>query len=154
MKINKMKLFPVIALLLTFGFFGCKKKCDLPKDTISGAIKAEFIVYGGVTSSSNVGRIIRSEADAGIELTISNDKGVTKVPVNYGEYSILTYPTSTSCNTSFDRNIVIDDINSTVTYTIIMEECYKCDYKVDTQNYAVVRAVPSNYEVYYDVKVK
>lgn len=154
MKTKKMKLFPILTLLISISFFGCKKKCDLPKDVVSGEIKGEFVVYGGALSSTNVGWIIRSEADAGKEMSMSSDKGVTKTPINYGQYSLLTYPTSTSCNTTFDRNIVIDDVNGTVTYTIIMQECNKCEYKVETQNYAIVRAVPASYQVYYDVKVK
>jgi hypothetical protein len=148
-----IKIISLLTLLLSISLFGCKKKCDLPKDSISGEIKGEFVVYAGEIAQTNSGRIIRAEIESP-EILISSDEGVTKVPVNYGQYSILTYPTYTSCNTSFDRNVKIDDVNSIVTYTIIMEECNKCEYKVNTQNYAVIRAIPSNYQVFYDVKVK
>ncbi len=150
------RIIMVVALVLTTVFSSCKKKCDLPEDTDAGKIKTEITIYpsGYLTSNEIGGRLITGASTDVGTIQMSLDKGVTKTAFDFGSYSILCYPTTTSCNSSFERSVDINDVNGTVTYKILITECGKCEYKVSTENIVAVQAIPANYQVFFDVKVK
>jgi hypothetical protein len=51
-----------------------------------------------------------------------------------------------------ERNVVIDDANQTVTYTITVHECNQgCDELRVLENYIVVPDFPDTYMVSYNV---
>lgn len=145
-----------IALSLATVLTSCKKKCDLPEDSNAGNIKTSVLVYpaGQLTSNEIGGRLITADSDGSETIQMSINNGVTKTAFDYGSYSILCYPTTTSCNSSFERRVEINDVAGTVTYTILITECGKCENKVSTENIVAIQAIPSTYQVFFDVKTK
>lgn len=152
MKILLTRIFPL--LILAVSFSSCKKKCDLPDNAYLGEIESEISIFSSnslaVDANSPDDYLITSEDEfSGIKM--SSDGGVTKTPFNYGSYSILCYPTTTTCNSSFTRNVEIDDINGIIIYTIDITQCETCDEGRTSDNAVVIRAVPDSYQVVFDV---
>lgn len=150
------RLILSITLVLATVFSSCKKKCDLPEDSNSGKIKSSVSIFptGQLTSGEIGGRLITNESPDAGTIQMSLNEGVTKTAFDYGSYSILCYPTTTSCNSAFERTVDINDVSGTVTYTILITECGKCENKVYTENIVAVQAIPSTYQVFFDVKTK
>lgn len=149
MKFNYLLFIGLIILTLSSG---CKKKCDFGQDILSGEIKLDITAYPGsgyLTANTPGNYLITAGHQYADRFKISRDYGVTKEDVNYSEFSILSFPLSVSCYATFDRNVVIDDINGIIRYTINVKECGKCDEKRYVENYVVIRSVPSTYQVIY-----
>lgn len=144
--------------LVTFLSIGCNKKCDLGKDITSGEIKADVSVFpesGYLTAGLTIDQyLITADHPYADRFQISHDLGITKSDVNYNEYSILCYPMSVSCYAQFDRNILIDDNNGVVKYTIKVKDCGKCEEDRYVENYVVIRSIPDSYSVIYDTDIQ
>lgn len=160
MKNTATKTFLFALLVVAFTLFsGCKKACkSLGENVTSGEIKTDVAVYpesGYMTSSMTQSQyLITGSSNYANRFKISFDNGETKQSVNYGQYSILCYPVTTSCFAQFDRNVKIDDANGIVKYTIKVKECGKCTSERTTENYVLIRAVPDTYQVVYDVDIE
>lgn len=154
MKLLSTRLIPIASVALITVFSACKKKCDLPENSYSGEIKTGVSIFSDISlvtdANSPDDYLITSEAEFS-DIKMSTDGGVTKVPFNYGAYSILCYPTKTTCNTSFNRNVEIDDVNGIIIYTIDATQCETCDEGRVLDNAVVIRAVPDSYQVVFDV---
>lgn len=153
---KRLQLLLSITFAFAFLFSSCKKKCDLPDDSNSGKIKNGVLIYpaGQLTSGEIGGRLITSSSPDAGTIQMSLNDGITKTAFDYGSYSILCYPTTTSCNSSFERTVNINDVNGTVTYKITITECGTCENKVYTENIVAVQAIPDTYQVFFDVKTK
>lgn len=156
MKTSLLRFIPIITLAFVTVLSSCKKKCDLPDDVNSGEIKSNILIYpeGSLTQGEQSTYLITGNSPNAETIKMSTDEGMTKTAVDWGSYSVLCYPTTTSCNTSFARDVEIDDVNGIVYYTITMKECGKCDSKVATENIVVIRSIPETYEVFFDVKTE
>jgi len=156
MKTSLLRFIPIIALAFTTILSSCKKKCDLPEDVDSGEIVAGISIFpeGSLTQGDQSTFLITGNSANAGTIKMSLDKGMTKTDVDWGKYSVLCYPTTTSCNTSFTRNVEIDDVNGIVYYTINLKECGKCESKVATENIVVIRSIPETYQVFFDVKTQ
>ncbi len=151
---------PLLATMavVTFLSIGCKKKCDLGQDIISGEIKSDISVFpeaGYLTADlSNDQYLITADHPYADRYQISADRGMTKSDVNYNEYSILCYPMTVSCFAQFDRSVAIDDVNGVVKYTIKVKDCGKCKEDRYVENYVVIRAIPSSYLIIFDTDIQ
>ena len=141
----------LILAVLFMGFSSCKKKCVIEKEgTDSGVIVKSVLVYpqhGYITSDLNGNYHIDETSGSASKFEMSTDGGQTKIPMNYDAYSILAHPMVLSCNFSLDREVLINDIAETVTYTITVTECKEalCQEERFIENYVVVPSFPSTY---------
>ena len=146
---------PTILFLavLFMGLSSCKKKCVIEKEgTDSGVIDTTVLVYpqhGYITNDMSGNYHVDETSALADKFEMSVDGGQTKIPVNYSAYSILAYPLTLSCNFSLERNVVINDIAQTVTYTIKVTECKdpKCVEKRYMENFIIVPSFPDTYTV-------
>jgi len=141
----------------------CKKSCDLEQDDeSSGAVVSEHpstkglvVIYpssGYLTSSMAGDYVVDANDSYADEFEVSFDGGITKAPVNYGQYTILGLPIDVECDAWVERNVEIDDLNGIVTYTVTVHECGQgCDELRRLENYVLVPTFPSNYSVFYNV---
>jgi hypothetical protein len=152
---------PTILFLavLFMGFSSCKKKCVIEKEgTDSGVIDTTVFVYpqyGYITNDMSGNYHVDETSALENKFQMSVDGGQTKIPVNYTAYSILAYPMTLSCNFSMERNVVINDIAQTVTYTIKVTQCKdpKCVEKRFMENFIIVPSFPDTYTVNRSVSI-
>lgn len=134
----------------------CKKKCNIAEeDTNSGAIVENVVIYPGAgyltsnyqgTLHIKDGHVYEDEFEVSIN-------GGAKVPYSSikGQYDILGYQKATECDVAFAREVIVDDINGTVTYSIKVDECSEgCDQVRVTENYVLVPKIPNGYFVYFN----
>ncbi|MCO5260700.1 MAG: hypothetical protein M9916_11195 [Crocinitomicaceae bacterium] len=138
---------------------GCNKGCkSLGENVTTGEIKTGVYIYprsGYMTSFMKESEyLITGSNPYADRYQISFDKGETKKSINYNEYSLLCYPITTSCFAQFDRDVKIDDVNGVVKYTIKVKQCGKCKEERLTENYVAIRAVPSTYQVVFDIDIQ
>ena len=154
---NFTKLLAFIGFTAMLSLTSCKKKCILNDDFNGGEILTEVSIYpnsGYLTPNMTVNDYhITASHQYASQYKTSTDGGVTKVDANYGKYSILCYPITTTCNASFDRSVSIDDVNGVVVYKITATECSNCKEKRFFENYVAIRAIPDSYTVLYDVEL-
>ncbi len=146
--------------VLFMGLSSCKKKCVIEKEgSDSGVIDTTVFVYpvhGYITEDMSGNYHVDEASPLADKFEMSVDGGQTKIPVNYTAYSILAYPlTVASCNFSLDREVVINDIAQTVTYSIKVTQCAdpKCDEKRYLENFIIVPSFPDTYTVNRSVTV-
>lgn len=146
------------SIILVAVSVSCKKKCDLGEDATSGEIQSEVSVFaesGYMTASMSPDEyLINANSSYADQFKISKDRGITKTEVDYTEYNILCYPMTVNCFAQFDRNVLIDDENGVIKYTIKVKDCGKCEEQRYVENYIVIRAVPDYYTVTYDVDIQ
>jgi hypothetical protein len=149
--VNSKLLLALIALFI--GLSSCSKKCDLPDNSNSGSIIHDVVIYpssGSMTGNMGNDFVINGAHKYAGEYDIRFTNG-NKIPVDYSQYTILCYPTKTSCAASFNRSVVIDALTQTVKYKIEISQCKDCLQEVENENYILVPAFPSNYTVSFDV---
>lgn len=141
----------------------CTKKCNLDEDdTSSGVVVSEHpatkglvVIYpsaGYMTSSMGGDYLVNATDSYADEFEVSFDGGITKAPVNYGQYNILALPIDIECDAWVNRDVVIDDLNGLVTYTVTVHECGAgCDELRRLENYVLVPTFPANYNIIYNV---
>lgn len=148
----------LIAFSIVLVSVSCKKKCDLGEDATSGEIKADVSVFaesGYMTASMTPDEyLINANSSYADNFKISKDRGITKTDVDYTEYNILCYPMTVNCFAQFERNVLIDDENGVIKYTIRVKDCGKCEEQRYIENFIVIRAVPDYYTVTYDVDIQ
>ena len=136
-KLATLSLAVTAVLLLSVS---CKKTCTLDDDhTASGIVithsptNAEglLVIYpssGFLTDVMNGNYAIDGNHLYANYFEVSWDGGITKAPINYSLYTLLANPVVVKCNARINRDVVVDDINNVVTYTITVKECDEgCD---------------------------
>lgn len=151
----KKAYFLTLSLLVILLTSSCKK-CKVENITVNkGAIIEEANIYpesGYMTSSMAGDYEVNASHSYADNFQVSIDGGA-KTNVDYSQFKILANPVSAKCNASYDRNVVINDTDQTVTYTINVEQCTICDYDVVTENYVLVPTFPDNYVVDFVVNI-
>jgi hypothetical protein len=155
--------YTTTTLFLAFLVLGltssCKKSCVIEtSDISSGTIIEDISLFpssGGMTGSMAGVYHVTSTHNYAPNFEMSFDDGVTKVPVNYSQYSILCFPMIVNCEVSFDREVSVNATAGTATYRIRAFQCKqaKCDEKRSVENYVVVPAIPASYTIIYDVDI-
>lgn len=145
----------------------CKKKCTLDdNDTTSGVVITHagstedpntlviiFPSSGQMSSSFGGDYIVDANHNYASNFEVSWDGGLTKAPVDYSLYTILAKPIGIKCNARINRDVVVDNLNGIVTYTVTVKDCDEgCDETRTLENYVLVPAFPSNYTLITVVK--
>lgn len=154
----KLKGLFLLVLVLGLGTTSCKKKCVIEKEnTDLGAIISEsqtgeevVVYHSGYKPPSISNHYTASHLYADL-IEVSFDGGQTRGPVNWNQYHVLTNPVWVSCEAKFDREVLFNATNQTVTYKLNVTNCGSCDEKYYAENYVLIPAVPSSYTVLYDV---
>ncbi len=151
---KSLKFTLILSIFALFiGLSSCAKKCNVPDDSDTGSIIHDVIIYpssGSMTGNMGNDYVINESHKYAGEYQIRFGQGA-KVPVDYSQYTILCYPTQTTCAASFNRSVVVNDTTQTVTYKIEITQCKDCLQNVDNENYVLVPKFPANYAVVYDV---
>lgn len=140
----------------------CKKKCTIPEeDTYSGSIVYEMndkpvVIYPSAGGMIVPGGLIvhnGSSQPNKDKFEVSFDGGLTRQSVDFSQYTIMGYPLTVKCDAAIDRNVVIDDLNNIVTFSVKVQECDNgCDDLRSIENYVLVPAFdPNVYTVVYTV---
>jgi hypothetical protein len=146
----------IASLSFNLTLVSCKKKCkvdELNKD--SGEIIDSVVFYptsGYMTSSMGGNYVVTSSHPYADRFEIKIGQGV-KQPVDYTQYTILANPISATCDVAFEREVKIDDANQKVIYSVKATQCPDCESTNYIENYVLVPAFPSNYEVVFDTVV-
>ncbi|MFT6503800.1 MAG: hypothetical protein ACJASQ_003938 [Crocinitomicaceae bacterium] len=159
---KKLATLSIAIIAIALLSVSCNKGCDLDTDDMStGAVIATnpnnadqlVVIYpsaGQMTGSMGGDYHINGTDSYASNFEVSFDGGQSKAPVNYGAYSILANPVVIGCDAWVERNVVFDDINFIVTYTVTVHECNNgCDESRTLENYVLIPSVPSNYFVNY-----
>lgn len=89
--------------------------------------------------------LVTDSSQVNFPIEVSLDNQITFEPVDFTKYSLLAFPTTASCSSGYDRVVVKNDTDQTVTYTITINECGTCEGNVYITNWVLIPAVPSNY---------
>jgi hypothetical protein len=137
-------------LLIVFALFSSCKKCD-PSNSIGGVVLDNAIVRvtGGTTS---VPVMVTDPGQVSFLIEVSFDNGFTYSPVNFTQYTALALPTSAKCSSGYDRTVDVSTAQSLVKYTVTITQCETCEGTVNIQNWVLIPAVPSSYDVLFEVK--
>ena len=153
---KKTLLLGALVSAFLIGSVSCKKCTVAEEDTISGTIVPNAVVY---CSQGQMTRDYSTRVFNGLDPVFANkfeisfDGGQTRVPVNYGTYTILANPMSINCKASFEKSVTRDDINSIVRYKVTATTCKSCEQERYVENYVVVSNIPSNYNVLIEKEI-
>lgn len=141
-------LFSIAALVILFTSNSCKK-CDAGSgDVNTGEIIQGAIIYprsGYLTSNYN-SWLFNAEATMGHSadfFEVSFDGGLTKVAVDYSQYSVMANAMTINCEASFVRDVSRDNLNNVVTYTVTATTCKSCKHRRTVENYVLVNRIPT-----------
>jgi hypothetical protein len=144
------KFFFFLMLSGVVFFSASCKKCKVDGvDINSGEIVDEVVLYptsGYMTPNMGGEYVIGAGDPYASRFEVSFDGGAREA-VNYTMYTILAQPVVARCNASFERNVTVDHAANKVTYTIKVTQCSNCKEERYTENYVLVPAFPSNYQV-------
>ena len=136
-------MFSIAALAVLFISSSCKK-CDSGNENVStGEIIQGAIIYpnhGYITSSFNSYLFNENTANTGV-FEVSFDGGLTKVAVDYSQYSVMGNPMTVNCEASFVRDVTRDNINNLVTYNVTATTCNSCKERRTVENYVLVNKI-------------
>ena len=159
-KLSTTSLSLIALFFVLLGVSSCKKPCDLnTDDSDNGAIISGAIIYplsGGLTESLNGHYVVDGSTIFSDQLEMRLSISSPRVPVDYSQYTVLANPLTVNCNVAFERTVTIDDVNSTVNYHVVANQCAnaKCDEKRSVENWILVPAFPDTYTVTFTHEVK
>jgi hypothetical protein len=146
----------IASLSFNLTLVSCKKKCkvdELAKDT-GVIIENVTIIPSSGSLTGNMG------SDFLIDATHQHANAFqirfgdsARVNVDYSKYFILANPMRVKCNVALDREVLIDDVNQKVTYSVKATQCSDCTSESYIENYVLVPAFPSNYTLELDTLV-
>lgn len=141
-----MKKILFIALLL-IAITSCDK-CDAT-NSIEGEVVEDAIVRViGYEVGEN---FINSPSDFDKQIEVSFDGGINYEPVNFSVFSVFSLQTTAPCSAGYARNVVVNNQNETVNYTITITECSTCTSSTTINNWVLTNVVPSFYEVSFNI---
>jgi hypothetical protein len=152
---NRLFGFLLFITVLSFNFslVSCKKKCrvdDLAKD--SGVIIENATIIpssGSLTGTMGSDFLIDATHQHANAFQIRFGDSA-RVNVDYSKYYILANPMRVKCNVALEREVIIDDVNQKVTYSVKATQCSDCNSESYIENYVLVPAFPSNYSLELD----
>lgn len=146
----------LLSVLFIFGTTSCKK-CKLSDgNQNSGLIINDVIIYpsAGYISSNYSGKLhITASNTYAPEFEVSFDGGATRVPVDYGQYSILANGINVPCEAAINRSVTYDATLDVYTYSISGETCSECKSENYLENYVLVPAIPDGAQIIFDQNV-
>lgn len=154
----KLKGLFLLVLLVGLGSVSCKKTCVIDKENSDlGAIISEsqtgeeVVVYHSGYKPVSISNHYTATHPYADHIEVSFNGGLSRGPVNWNQYNVLTNPVWVSCEAKFDREVLFNPTAQTVTYKLNVTNCGACDQKYYAENYVLIPAVPSSYTVLYDV---
>jgi len=143
-------------LSFNLSLVSCKKKCkvnELAKDT--GVIIENVTIIpssGSLTGNMGTDFLIDATHQHANAFQIRFGDS-SRVNVDYSKYYILANPMRVKCNVGLEREVLIDDVNQKVTYSVKATQCSDCNSESYIENYVLVPAFPSNYTLELDTLV-
>jgi len=153
---KKTLLLGLLAVSFLMTAVSCKKCTVAEEDTISGTIVTNATIYantGYITSESPSNIFNGEDPEFADRFKVSFDGGLTRVPVNYGSYTILANPMTVNCKASLEKSVTRDDINNVVRYKAVATTCKSCEQERFIENYVLVSKIPSNYTVLFESEI-
>jgi hypothetical protein len=89
---------------------------------------------------------ITSPSDYEKEIEVSFDGGFNYNPVDFLQYSVFSLTTTASCSSGYDRNVLMNESDSTLNYTVTITECPTCKNITTINNWVLTTTIPSYYE--------
>jgi hypothetical protein len=83
---------------------------------------------------------------------VSLNNGYSFSQADYSQYSIVCFPTQTSCDASFDKEVTVDAINKIVKYRMGITVCDMCEYNVSQAHFLVIPRIPEEYTFEYELQ--
>jgi hypothetical protein len=146
----------IASLSFNLTLVSCKKKCkvdELAKDT--GVIIENVTIIpssGSLTGNMGTDFLIDATHQHANAFQIRFGDSA-RVNVDYSKYCILANPMRVKCNVALDREVLIDDVNQKVTYSVKATQCSDCTSESYIENYVLVPAFPSNYTLELDTLI-
>lgn len=141
---KRVILFSIAALTVLFISSSCKK-CDAGNENVStGEIIQGAIIYpdhGFLTLEFDSYLFNENTSHTGV-FEVSFDGGLTKVAVDYSQYSVMGNPMTVNCEASFVRDVTRDNVNNLVTYNVTATTCNSCKERRTVENYVLVNKIP------------
>jgi len=79
----------------------------------------------------------------------------TLIAPNFEKYTLLAcFAEGQGCDAAFKRTVLADETQHKYTYTIEVEECGNCSYKIPSMNWVLVPKLPENYTVEFKITHK
>ena len=150
---TKKSLFAgaLLTAVLMLGFTSCKKCTVAEEDTNQGVIIQDVIIYPKVGYLANVtGAHVTGASLYADEFEVSWDGGLTKVPVDWSTYDIVSNPMTVNCKASFVRNVEYNNAANLVLYDVVATTCVSCENQRYIENFVLIPKVASGYSVYTD----
>lgn len=146
----------LLSIILVFSTTSCKK-CKLSEgDQNTGLIVENVIIYpqaGYLTSNLGATMHITGSHAYADKFEVSFDGGATRVPVNYGQYSILSNAVSVPCEASLNRDVSYNAALDFYTYDLSGETCNGCSTERLLENYVLVEAIPAGAQIVFEQNV-
>lgn len=146
----------ILSILLIFSATSCKK-CKLADgDQNTGMIIEDVIIYpksGYLTDNVGGAMHVTGSHQYANEFEVSFDGGATRVPVNYGQYSILANPLRVPCEASLNRDVSYNVALDFYTYDLSGETCSGCSTERLVENYVLVSAIPAGAQIIFEQNV-
>ena len=142
-----MRYFNVLLLLSFLFLISSCKKCDT-EDTNRGEVLDGIVRYMGQPLPEPMminGQIFPTE------LEVSFNNGFSYVPVDFSKYTVLALPTTASCSSAYDRNVIVNNGPQTVNYVVTISECPTCEGSITINNFVVINKVSSEYTAIFDI---
>ena len=141
----------LFATILLLGLTSCKKCTVAETNLNTGSIVEEAIVYPKVGYLTDVvGIHVTGANQYSDEFEVSFDGGLTKVPVNWNAYDIVSNSMIVKCKASFVRDVTIDNVNNLVIYKVTATTCASCEADRFVENFVLIPKVQAGYSVYTD----
>ncbi|SRR5690554_664995 len=143
---KKLFLLSVLLFLIT----SCKK-CDPSNSTGGIVIEDAIIRVIGYHAGEN---FITDPSDYDKEIQVSFDGGVNYKAVDFAKYSVFSLTTTANCSSGYDRNVVMNKLDTTVNYTVTITECKTCQNPATINNWVLTTIVPPYYKESFNIKRK
>ena len=121
-----------------------------------GLIVKDVIIYpqsGYLTSNLGATMHITGSHAYADRFEVSFDGGATRVPVNYGQYSILSNAVSVPCEASLNRDVSYNSALDFYIYDLSGETCKGCNTERLLENYVLVPAIPNGTQIVFEQNV-
>ncbi|MEJ6583129.1 MAG: hypothetical protein QNL61_00485 [Crocinitomicaceae bacterium] len=146
----------LLSILFVFSTTSCKK-CKLSEgNQNNGLIVKDVIIYpqsGYLTSNLGATMHITGSHAYADQFEVSFDGGATRVPVNYGQYSILSNAVSVPCEASLNRDVSYNSALDFYIYDLSGETCKGCNTERLLENYVLVPAIPNGTQIVFEQNV-
>lgn len=131
----------------------CSKdgKLSLDPDRNQGAINKDALLLSSLDLGLDSGVVVRSETDNeyGLRVNFMSDT-LDEIDVDFDQYSVLGFGAMGTCEVQFIRNVTFNNLDSTVTYLIRVNELGNCERAEFSNNWVLVPRIGDGYEVFFE----